>query len=309
MDELIAEGREVLLHKTEAEWLAARCQDVTSTDCSALFGLSPYKSPWSLWREKKSGQPAEVEPSERMIWGNRLERVIAEAAADSLGVTAQHLGRYVRIPDLRIGSSFDYYFEGDDGPEILECKNVDSLQFLRSWTVEDDGNIEAPLHIEIQVQHQLYVLGWKVAHICALVGGNDLKIVRREADPRFHAKIEAKVRAFWESIAGDVEPEPDMDQDADAVVAMFQDVLPGTYANMADDGALAQACEDYHEAAAREKAAKKDKSAAKARILQAIGDHEKVGADGFKISAGYVGETEVAFTRPGYRNLRVTERK
>ena len=36
----------------EAEWLAMRRQDVTSTETAALFGLSPYTTAFEVWHQR-----------------------------------------------------------------------------------------------------------------------------------------------------------------------------------------------------------------------------------------------------------------
>ena len=44
--------RELLTFKTEAEWLAMREADITSTECSALFACSPYSTQYRLYHAK-----------------------------------------------------------------------------------------------------------------------------------------------------------------------------------------------------------------------------------------------------------------
>ena len=48
---------EVVKYTTEAEWLAERMKDITSTEVSALPGVdvNPYMSPWELFMKKKAG--------------------------------------------------------------------------------------------------------------------------------------------------------------------------------------------------------------------------------------------------------------
>src|SRR5690606_13565282 len=159
----------------EAAWHALRAQDLTSTDIAALFNLSPYKTHFELWHEKKSGEPVRIQQNERMKWGNRLEASVALGIAEDRGWTVRPLKEYGRLPGLRLGSSFDFRviakisnspgygtnldpdgvgWTRDDSPDdaILEIKCVDFRAFRDGWTVEDDY-IEAPPHIEIQVQH------------------------------------------------------------------------------------------------------------------------------------------------------------
>ena len=68
---------EIVNFTTEAAWLKARQQDVTSTESAALFGMSPYTTHFELWHRKHSNTAPEFKSNERMKWGNRLEAAIA----------------------------------------------------------------------------------------------------------------------------------------------------------------------------------------------------------------------------------------
>ncbi len=49
-----------------------RVQDITSSEISALFGLSPYKTAFELYHEKRAGEVMRIEENTRMKWGKRL---------------------------------------------------------------------------------------------------------------------------------------------------------------------------------------------------------------------------------------------
>ena len=159
---------------TREEWLERRVDDITSTEISALFGLSPYMTEFELWHNKKNRTVVALEPNDRIKWGTRLEASIAAGIAEDQGWQLSIMSKYMRDTEMWLGSSFDFGI-GDDG--ILEIKNVDALQFREKWTVDGD-NIEAPPHIEMQLQQQLMITGRKYAYIGALVGGNQVKIGR-----------------------------------------------------------------------------------------------------------------------------------
>jgi predicted phage-related endonuclease len=56
-------------------WLQQRTQDVTSTEVSALYDLSPYLSEFELFHQKRDQEIVRIEENERMTWGKRLENV------------------------------------------------------------------------------------------------------------------------------------------------------------------------------------------------------------------------------------------
>lgn len=100
-------------------------------------------------------------------------------------------------------------------PCIVECKNVDFVEHRDKWT-----ETEAPAHIELQVQTQLLLSGFRRAFLVALVGGNNLVIHERTPDAEVQAKIIEKVSAFWSSVDAGIEPTPDFVRDAKKVLAM-----------------------------------------------------------------------------------------
>jgi putative phage-type endonuclease len=179
---------ERLKPESEDHWLALRTQDITSTEISALFNLSPYSTYFELWHRKKEAVVVRLEENERMKWGSRLESAIAEGIAEDHGWIVRRMDEYIRDKDMRIGASFDFSIEewkvGTATPEyekgLLEIKNVDSLVFRDGWTQDEDGDLEAPAHIELQVQQQLLLTGRPVVHIGALVGGNKVQMIERQ---------------------------------------------------------------------------------------------------------------------------------
>lgn len=315
-------------------WLALRAQDLTSTDIAALFGMSPYKTRFELWHEKRSGEIVRIAENDRMRWGSRLESSIAEGIAEDRGWCVRPFKEYLRDDELRIGSSFDYRVCGGgfdlsggriggaiDSPNdaILEIKTVDALAFRNGWKIEDDMLV-APDHIELQVQHQMLVSGLRRAYIGVLVGGNDVRILEREADDGVHRAIRSEAAAFWDSIAAGTPPDPVMPDDARAVIRLNSYAEPGRLRDARGDAVLASAIADYARLGREIDDLQAIRDARKAEILQAIGDAEKVLADGFTISTGMVADSpgtlvtaEMVGTyiggRRGFRNFRVTSKK
>lgn len=315
-------NRESFIPDTEADWHAARAADLTSTDAAALFGLSPYKTPFELWHEKKAAEPVEISQNDRMLWGTRLQDAIATGIAEDQGLIVRPMREYVRLTGMRLGSSFDYAIEDvapgspfrevfmRHGPGILEVKNVDWLAFRNGWVVEPDY-LEAPAHIEIQTQHQQLVSGRRWSIIGALVGGNRYEVIERLADDDVHAGIVAKAAEFWHSIDTNTPPPPVMPDDAEAVIRMHQFAEPGKLydAKARGDVEIAALLADYVRIGKEAKDLEEIREVRKAELLQRIGDAEKVLVDGFSVTAGMVGPTSVSYERKGYRNFRVTPKK
>ena len=312
--------------ESEDAWLGLRVNDLTSTDIAALFGLSPYKTHFELWFEKRNAERGAFTDNDRAKWGRRLESTVAEGIAEDQGWVVRPMKEYMRIPDARLGCSFDFRvsagqipsddpdedagmwdFDTDDDA-ILEIKTVDFLAFRDGWLIED-GFIEAPPHIEIQVQHQMLVSGLRRAYIGVMVGGNRIEVIERIADDQVHAGIIAKAAEFWQSIDAGIAPDPVMPDDADAVIAMNQLAQPGKLMDARGNADLVTALAEYERLGKEGRKIDEERKVRKADLLQLIGDHEKVIADGFTISAGMVGPASVSYEREGYRAFRVFAKK
>lgn len=311
---------EIIPYTGQEAWLDARKQDVTSTESAALFSMSPYITHFDLWHRKHSGVVPEFKSNDRMNWGNRLEAAIAYGIAEEQGWKVAPLKEYMRDPDARMGSSFDFVITSLGEPAHLEIKNVDYLAFRDGWLEHEDGTIEAPEHIEMQVQHQMAVSGFRQSFIGAFIGGNRGVVIERQRDEDVIAAIRAKVAAFWKTVDAGQEPNPVMPEDADVLIRLNQYARPGKVLSADGDEKLARLLEDYKKAAAIEKNAKEDKDVAKATIFKHIGDAEKVLTSAWTVSCAMQAETPATLItddmvgksyggRTGFRNLRINPRK
>lgn len=309
--------RETIIPLNEQDWLRMRCFDLTSTDIAALFGCSPYTTAYETWHRKKSGEIPEFSENKRMFWGSKLQDAIAAGIAEQEGWTVRRMNEYMRLASQRIGASFDFEAterEIGEDPEyatgLLEIKNVDSIQYKQGWLIDDDGNIEAPAHIELQVQTQLLVSGRQYAYIGALVGGNDLKLMKRERNEKIMSAIMLKAASFWKSINDNNPPDPDYAKDAEYINSIYNYSEPGKVIDICGDEILEKLIRDYKNFSEIAKAATADKEIIKARLLEKIQDAEKVIFDGGSISAGMVGATTIeAYERKSYRTFRVSFKK
>ena len=130
-------NRITIAPESEQHWLDLRTQDLTSTDVAALFGLSPYKTLFELWHEKNSGAIVRLTENDRMRWGRRLEATVAQGILEDMDWCGREMKEYVRLPEHRIGASFDWRvhtaqdatgFASDSNDDaILEIKTVDFL--------------------------------------------------------------------------------------------------------------------------------------------------------------------------------------
>lgn len=326
-----------ILHpENEQHWLQLRTHDITSTESAALIGMHPRLTLFELHHRKKGTYDVAFEETERTKWGTRLQDPIARGIAEDAGVKIRRASFYARHDKCRMGASFDYEIVGIDiptdapgankselallyeehGPGILEIKNVDGLVFLKDWLVEkadgdDDSkpSIEAPIYIELQLQHQLEVINREWGVIAALVGGNRPIVVARRRDRDVGKKLVEHVGMFWKRIEHKIDPDPDFKRDVDVIAKLYGFAEPGKILDAVGDERITALCAQYKQFADAEKNAKEEKQARKAELLTLIGDAEKVLVSGYTISCGLVGPCPVSYTREGYRNFKITAKK
>jgi len=331
--------------KTEKEWLDLRKQDITSTEAAGLFGAGAYDNSRTMYElyQIKSGaiDPKDFKSNERTVWGNRLEAAIAAGVAEDLGLIVEPFKVYMRIPEVRIGSSFDFKivgivegFSGDEtardmfrqhGHGIMEVKNIDSLQFKRNW-IEEGETIEATAQIEFQVQHQLEVADLEWTLIAPLVGGNTPKTVIRKRDREVGEAIRKAAIALWARVDMGQPPAPDFEKDAGTIGRLYAED-DGSHCDLSGNVRLIELCAIHEAEKARKKDAEDKQKAAKAEILTIIGAHKTTYADMFTVTAGGRKESfrayhkeagerwtitksvipacDVEATVPGYRDLRI----
>jgi putative phage-type endonuclease len=298
---------------SEAQWLRERTKDLTSTDIAALFDLSPYKTSFELYHEKQSGQVPPFRDNERMKWGRRFEAPIAKGVAEDEGWEIAKLDIYMRDTAARLGSSFDFLItSSSDGPGILEIKNVDGIQYRNKWT-----DLEAPEHIELQIQHQMLVSGYRWTALVAMVNGNSPKIIYREFDPDIAEQIRARAKAFWQMVETGVAPAADYSRDADLLTRIHANANRGEIFDASGDNEIASMVFEYHQAGRSIDDLEARRKEIKARILDKIGTAERVTGPWGTISCGVTKDTLPTLITPdmvgqsvggrkGFRNFKIT---
>ena len=292
--------------ESREQWLVTRAQDVTSTESPALFGLSPYVTDFELWHRKRDGIVEDAEPSDRMRWGLRLQDAIARGVGEDMGWSISPANYYQRDEQDRMGSSFDFEaLHPDLGRGLMEIKNVAGHVFSADWIETDDG-IEAPQHIELQVQHQMEVADLPWCAIVALVGGNDAKVTVRLRDRIIGREIRSRVRAFWASIAEGTPPKPDYKRDAEFLRQLY---------GKANDGETIDADHEVEALLSAYAIARKDEEAAeshvaelRAKVLERIGTASKVKSRFGTLSCGVAAASEGKLITPEMVGTRIGAR-
>lgn len=215
-------------YPTREAWLEARRQAITATDAPVILGVSRFASPFSLYA-KKLGLVEDVAESEAMRWGLALEPLIAERYREETGRAlldppawtlyrsplrpwqASSIDRVI-LPDPSTGHS---------GPGLLEIKTAGAH-------ASDDWADGPPLAYQVQLQHELAVLGYQWGSLAVLIGGQKFLWTDVERDERFIERMTVAEAAFWTRLQAQ-EPPPVDGSDAarDAIAALHPREAPG----------------------------------------------------------------------------------
>lgn len=180
------------------EWLDLRRTGMGSSDAAAAAGLSPWTPPFVLWAEKTGLNPP-VPDNRSMYWGRILEAVVADEFAS-------------RHPDVDV--IWDRTMYGDPDIDWMLC-NPDRLighdGILECKTADKDARFEwvasPPIHYQIQVLHQLRVMGRRYAVIAVLIGGNDYhEFVIERDDVAIDQIVDIESRFWNDYVLAGIEP-------------------------------------------------------------------------------------------------------
>jgi putative phage-type endonuclease len=298
---------QIIPFTNEQDWLQLRTEDLTSTDIAALFGLSPYCTPYELWFRKKDKTIVKLEDTDRLKWGRRNQDTIAHGFAEDQGWSVRKMTEYIRKPELRLGSSFDF-MRIIPSPAIIEVKNIDGLVYKNEW-IEDDNGIQAPYHIELQIQQQLLVSELTEGFICALVGGNKPVLIHRKVDEKIQQVILKKSAEFWKSIDENKPPEPNFEVDSEFIKTLYQTATPGTVIDISENKHIIELVTAYRAYKDTIKLAETRSEGIKAELLTLIGTNEKAIAPTFSISASIVKATHIEYDRAEYRTFKINYKK
>ena len=157
------------------------------------MNLHPWKSAYSLYLEKV-GEIDPIEDNEHMMWGRSLESLIADHFFElhpELEETPKAGETFRSIEHPFMFATPDRFATskrmGTVG--VVELKNV-GLRLSGDWTDYP------PDYVQIQVQHQLAVTGHSVAHVAALIGGNEFRDYTLARDDALIANLSKPRRRF-----------------------------------------------------------------------------------------------------------------
>lgn len=297
---------QIIEYPDEKTWLDLRRKAVTSTEIAALLGESPYCTEFELWHRKKNDVELEFIETDRTKWGKRFEAPVAEGLAEDYGWHIKPLKVFMLHSTVSgMGSSFDYEIIKDGRKGILEIKTVDYKEYKSKW-IDDSETIEAPVHIELQLQHQLEVSDYDFGIIACMIGGNKPVVTERERDREIGKLMCGKVSSFWRSIKDNQQPLPDFQRDAEIIRKLYADAS-GSEVDLSSNNRFAVLLSTYPELQKAESDAKKAKDAAKAEMTMIMGNAPLAKCGDAWVSSKIVKRGAYSVAETSYRDFRIKQ--
>lgn len=178
---------------TRDTWRQARRTGIGSTDAVAILGLSPYRTAYQVWADKRGLLPEEEIDSEPAYWGRRLQETILDAYRERSGRDAvpwsdTELVRHRTNPWLLCTPDGLQTVDGVDG--LVEIKTAAAWKF-------GDWKDEPPLAYQVQLQHALMVTGYPHGTLVVLLGGQRMLWFDCDRNVQFQAALLERLHAFW----------------------------------------------------------------------------------------------------------------
>lgn len=180
------------------EWIERRKRTIGGSDASAVVGLNPYASPYSLWAEKTGRVPG-FEGNLATDVGTFLEEFIAQRFAAETGKKVRRLNAIIYNPAYPFAHvNIDRDIVNEEAG--LECKSTSEMN-LRKFK-----DTEFPEIYYCQCVHSMAITGAKRWYLAVLIGNKDFKIFTLERD---QAEIDALMGAeatFMEGVKTNTPP-------------------------------------------------------------------------------------------------------
>lgn len=195
----------VIRTRSHDEWIAERRKGVGASEVGAIIGVSPFQTPYGLWRLKKGlDQPQEETLAMKM--GHELEQVVSNLFEEETGY---RILKTSAADNIYIDPDYDYMRATPDRIGWLKCEDGRRRRFLLECktTSKDVDEDSLPAHWIAQVQYQMSVTGIHTAYLAWLIRGRDFGFANIPYDEELVREIRSAVTDFWNrNVIGGEEP-------------------------------------------------------------------------------------------------------
>ena len=193
-----------------------RSTGLGGSEVAALLGWSPWGTALDVY-ERKLGILPELETSERMRWGQLLERSIADGYAERIGCVVHHNSQMLRHPEhpWMTGTPDGFAFtEGMQNPKRVVAHwahahgqlhlpeaawgyDIKNSGWLNREEYGTEGTDAMPHHYKAQLAWYGMLTGIERWDLVVLEKGNKLRIWRYLRDQALEQEMFEAARTFW----------------------------------------------------------------------------------------------------------------
>lgn len=304
----------------EQEWLEKRKGYVTSTEVSCLYGENPYKTFYELWHIKRGLIDEPQLDSNYVLFGKIVEPAIVEMIKiENPDWIIEPCAVFAYDDDDKIGSSFDYYVTIDGVKGLLEIKSTSYAEYKRQYFEDDNGDIEAPIHYEIQAQVELEMMPECkfIMQVAFLADTRSLKYIRRERDKEMAQEMRKAVRDFWNM---QEPPEPDYARDKGLIAKLAPSCDPDRVLDATENLEISELAAMYEAEKALEKQSKENADKLYAELMHKLGKAKYAYTNDYRITLSDIKPTDGKLVtedmlgtyigaRSGFKRITITEMK
>ncbi len=224
------------------EWLEirARFNDVTASTIGALFGLHPHMTLAKLYALKAGLVTDDQKTNTAMRRGHALEEHVARVVAKMHPEwTVVHNDFYLHDPERRLGATPDYFIrkEGDEYG-VLQIKTVSESAYRKHW-----ADATPPTWIGLQAATEMMLANASFGVVAVMRVGewaafDEVELFDVPRHRRAEQRILDTVKAFWASVAADIEPSIDYERDADLIALLYPHETPGKTVDLSTDNSI-----------------------------------------------------------------------
>lgn len=237
-----------------------------ASDAAPACGLSKWKTPLQLYKEKTGEAPDSFKETLAVQLGSALEPFILQQLVRDRKVELSQLQRQFFDPNRSWRwATVDAIA---DGKALVEAKNS---MYGHEFTETD-----IPMQYAVQVAHSLGCTGLQMALVPVLIGVSELRVYEIQRDDELIDLITAREEEFWQRVMDRTPPDPVSVAEANQ---LYRYAAPGTVA-IADpdiEEALRRLVSLNHTI----RFAEKSRAELELQVKQAMGENETlVGASG-----------------------------
>ena len=253
------------------EWHEERRKGIGGSDAAAILGLSKWNTPLTLWMEK-TGAATEQERTQEQARGNFLENGILEWYQWHTQQKVERINGIIRSEEHPF-----MQFSPDGIADDRIVVEVKTALVDDEWG--DEGTDQIPTEYMIQVQHEMAVVKFNVAHVPVLFPHFHFSLYIVHADPELQELIRAAEQEWWENhVLTNVMPEPTTHGD---VVKKYGQAKVGPIEATPE---IVEMVTELKEVKARLKLTEQEKEEAEAQIKNFMGVHDTLMYQGNRLA-------------------------